>query len=333
MKLSYYLCLLVLVFSCSKESEPEPLPMTITTQSAVVLSSTKVKVRALINNFLAKNVVEVGFIIEDNYGSRVKEVKIASPGTAEFEMEIDGLEAITQYKAKAVFYELSSSGNSTYTRYSEVLKSFETDLPVATGATPNSGKVTDFATFKVTGEGFNDNTYFYFGSKPSAAASIQYVPFVQISRTATEYEGRLPVIGARGKDIPTFYEGAIQPSALYMGNESKTKITKICDLDYTYLFSIPSTPVTAGSTFIVTAYYGRPTPNVDNVEVYLGSTKLTILERKYVFDVAIGNQSIEGHQLKCQLPAGVTGTFEVKVLSPFGEQFKANAIGNQLVIN
>lgn len=300
--------LLLIFLSCSDKEDPAPI-MTIVGKEAILLEGNKVKLTAEIKNFRNGEITDCGFIVNSIKHS------VGIPTSNEIELVIEGLEALTDHKWSPYFI----TSSSTEKRGPQSL-AFTSGTPYIESFSPTI--VSDFILLTIKGDGFNDNTFFYVLTRPAPSKEEEKHKLITKNITSNEIQVYSPSLGARGTDTPAFFEGPIQPCALYVGNEDGTILEKVGDLDYTYRFSLPQKGGSIKETFKVTIWYARTNPSLEEIKVYLGENQCTLTNKKLGFDIGPGFQFIEAYHLEYKIPAGTEpGTYNVKVFSPYEEEF------------
>ena len=305
------LSLLIIFFSCKEEEEHQPVfDMYLEVKEPVLLPDNIIKLSAKIENYGADRVSEYGFYVND---VAIPTKDISNEG--EFELLFEAKDRLTKHTYAPYF---TYSGTSTQKRY--IALSFTSDFPTIDSYSEKI--VTDYSTIKILGSGLNENVFFYFVSKSSPSDEEVILKLRNKSISENEMLVSLPGIGSRDSYFPPFYSGAIQPSALYVGNDDMTMMKKVGDLDYRYRFHLGDRNGPMDGDFTVIVWSARDVPPVEDIEVYFDGTKRILLSKRELWDVTTHAEFISAYLLTYSIPFGTASgsVNKVTVFSPYGEE-------------
>lgn len=312
-KIIYYplLILLVVTLACKEEGQEPVLPsMKLEAKEPLHLSDGAIKLSAKIIDFDPELVTEYGFYFN---GASMQSTDISNDG--EFELVVDDLERLTSYNYYP-YFQLKDS--QTRKRHTPLI--VNTGFPDIESYSDTI--VTDYSTITISGSGFDANIFFYLVTKSSPSGKDVTLQLKTKGFTDDQMQVSIPGIGSQDRTLPPFFEGEIQPCALYVGNEDMTKMKRIGDLDYRYRFNLQSYNGPLEGTFRVVIWSGRDVPPVEEIEVYFEGTKRILLNKEERFDFT-SSGIIEAYVLEYSIPFGTESgsANKITVFSPFGEEF------------
>lgn len=308
-----YLLLISLIttFSCKEDEGYQPdMIMRMMVEEPRESSDGKIILAAKIVQYNPEMVSEYGFYIGNQ-----KMVSSGISNDGEFELIVDGLDKLTTYSYYPYF-----EYSDTKIRKKHTPSSFMTGFPIIDSYSDTV--VTDFSTITITGSELNHEVFFYLVTKSSPSSEDVTLKLKTKSVTGNEIQVSLPAMGSRDNGFPPFYEGAIQPCALYIGSGDMTKMKKIGDLDYRYRFHLASKSGPLDGTFSVVVWTGRTVPPVEEIKVYFDGTKRILLDKEETFDFT-NDGFISAYRLEYSIPFGYeSGSInKITVFSPFDEEF------------